>query len=526
MVTRHTAILLAVCLCVTAFVYRAVPTAFLRAESGLYLRVSHSEEAAQRKFARKFFTESNGGHYTPLAFLAEFETAKRIGTHRAFWRWRQIVVLAIVAAATFAALRAVTEIFAVERSERLSIPAALSAVAVFQPAMVDFVSWPFMVMQLLWLGLLMLALYCVAKLSVSPDERRWPWLAAALAYVSMHVSGLGLVTVIAVAAVFSTLLLNAFRRRIDLLSETRKRIAVALVLLACFAAAHGWAMIHLLPEQRTFPAAPTVHSFAAVKLLLGFVFNFACAGLGSFCLTSPSIPNVLAIAYCWPLGVLLIVAILVGVHKMITRTNAEVSSYSVGLSVVVIFSVAAFLALLLLVVAREIAEAPAGGGVVPYFNAFTAVPRYLIPLHYLLLGPAAVLLACLGRSRRLTSIACASLAVAALITQVEFQRGPMRSVVPGTRISHYTAWRLVLATARQCRAAGLPMPNLPLGALTGEFADENIESFLPLLRHDLQLGPNDPLVVIDLRDFNERHGDSAGVVPSLPKLRRQLKLAE
>jgi hypothetical protein len=70
------------------------------------------------------------------------------------------------------------------------------------------------------------------------------------------------------------------------------------------------------------------------------------------------------------------------------------------------------------------------------------------------------------------------------------------------------------------------MPNLPLGALTGEFADENIESFLPLLRHDLQLGPNDPLVVIDLRDFNERHGDSAGVVPSLPKLRRQLKLAE
>jgi hypothetical protein len=524
-VTRRAAIVLAVCFCLSAFVYRRAPTAFLRAESGLYLRASHSDQAAQRDFRRKFFTESYGGHYTPLAFLAEFETAKWVGTHRAFWRWRQIVVLALVAAASFAALTSVTGIFEVGRSERIAIAAMLSAIAVFQPAMVDFVSWPFMVMQLLWLGLLMLALYSVAKLSVSPDERPWPWLAAAAAYASMHVSGLGFATVVAVNAVFSVVLLTSFKGRSPLLPATRNRIALALLSLACFAAAHGWAMIHLLRDHHTSADTRTVHSLAAVKLLLGFVFNFACAGLRSFGLTSPSTPNMLAIAFCWPLGVLLVAAIILGLCKALSSTTYDPLSPRLGQSLILIFSAAGFFALVSLVAAREIAEAPrSSGGFVPYFGAFIGTPRYLIPLHYLLLGPAAIVLTYLARSRRITTVACSAVVIAAVIAQLEFQRTPMRSVMPATRVSHYSAWRLVLATARQCRAAGLPMPNLPLGALTMEFADENIESFLPLLRHDLALRPDDKLDLIAWPLGAPENASRYAAIRPLKELERQLNL--
>src|SRR5947209_2383178 len=96
----------AICFLASFLVYRRVPIQFLRAESGLYLSVSHSDVATQKRFTQKFFTESYGGHYTPFAFLAEFETARWVGTSRAIWRWRQIIAVAILAALSFTALSA------------------------------------------------------------------------------------------------------------------------------------------------------------------------------------------------------------------------------------------------------------------------------------------------------------------------------------------------------------------------------------------------------------------------------------
>jgi hypothetical protein len=233
----------------------------------------------------------------------------------------------------------------------------------------------------------------------------------------------------------------------------------------------------------------------------------------------------LAIAFCWPLGVLLVAAIILGLCKALSSTTYDPLSPRLGQSLILIFSAAAFFALVSLVAAREIAEAPrSSGGFVPYFGAFIGTPRYLVPLHYLLLGPAAIVLTYLARSRRITTVACSAVVIAAVIAQLEFQRTPMRSVMPATRVSHYSAWRLVLATARQCRAAGLPMPNLPLGALTMEFADENIESFLPLLRHDLALRPDDKLDLIAWPLGAPENASRYAAIRPLKELERQLNL--
>src|SRR5947199_5945052 len=134
----------------TAAIYCRTPTAFLRAESGWYLYASHADEATQRRAEREFFTHSYDGHYTPLAFLAEFRMAKMAGTSRAFWRWRQILAVAVVGAAIFGLVVAVTRTLGLSRGQRLAIGGAMFALITFQPAMVDFVTWPFMILQLGW----------------------------------------------------------------------------------------------------------------------------------------------------------------------------------------------------------------------------------------------------------------------------------------------------------------------------------------------------------------------------------------
>jgi hypothetical protein len=54
---------------------------FLRAESGWFLYHAYSAPEMQQRFVQSFWRGSHGGHYTPRAFLAEFETAKIAGTN-------------------------------------------------------------------------------------------------------------------------------------------------------------------------------------------------------------------------------------------------------------------------------------------------------------------------------------------------------------------------------------------------------------------------------------------------------------
>ena len=176
-----------------AVCYRNTQSAFFRAESGWYQFLSHSDQ--RQHFLFYLLTYRYQGHYTPLAFIGEFELTRLVGPHEFFWKWRQITVLSVLATA----ISMFTGRLA--RSSRISIvPAealagAITALFVFQPRMTDFIAWPFMVMQLEWLLLTVAALAALVQIAGGSTRVCWIWMAAACAYGSMHASGLGIATV-------------------------------------------------------------------------------------------------------------------------------------------------------------------------------------------------------------------------------------------------------------------------------------------------------------------------------------------
>ena len=284
---RRGLIILVLSFVLIAAVYRRTPMNFLRAESGWFLFHAYSTSEIQQHFQKGFFLASYGGHYAPLAFGAEFETAKIAGTNESIWKWRQILALTLISAALVGTLYAVGGAFQLPTLTRWMMAVAVTAGSVYRPEMMDFISWPFMIFQLVFLGLLILALYSVLRVVTSPDQRRWPWMAVLAAYGSMHVSGLGLVAVSAVAVVLGGILLLAFRSPDTIYHPQRKRIASALITMLCLAAAHGWAMLHLLAPYQ--PLVVSAGPFC--KLLLGFTANLAVTGLRTFIGTTISEPD-------------------------------------------------------------------------------------------------------------------------------------------------------------------------------------------------------------------------------------------
>ncbi|MDQ6807923.1 MAG: hypothetical protein M3Z64_00625 [Verrucomicrobiota bacterium] len=481
-------LVLAAGLALVAIIYRGTPMTFLRAESGQWLLVSHSDAATQQAFRRSFFQTSYGGHYTPLAFLAEFETARLVGTSRSFWKWRQFVAVAALGAALFYALGAVARTFGVTPREGNAVAAALAVMTILHPQMTDLVAWPFMVIQIVWMTLFALALWSLMRLALSPNETRWAWWAAGFAYTSMHVLGLGVVTVAAVVAALLAMIAAA---------PDRRALAAPCLTLLVAGAIHGWIMFHLLPRGNGTLPAQHLHLIAALKLLLGFVTNFAFAGLRSFTAVTASLPHPSSIAYGWPAGCLITAAALLVLACCFRRAQSEPGPKRTAILTIVVSSIIAFFMMILLIAAREIFEEPELYSL-PYF---TITPRYLMPLHMIVLGPVCIGAALAARRLpRRAPAACVVLGLAAIATQFAFQATARPFIEPLSQIPHYSAWRQVLATVRQCRTAGLAIPNVPLGALGQEFPAD-LETFDPLVRADLHLAADERLNVIPWKQY-------------------------
>ncbi|HVF72057.1 MAG TPA: hypothetical protein VM940_10670, partial [Chthoniobacterales bacterium] len=92
-------------------------------------------------------------------------------------------------------------------------------------------------------------------------------------------------------------------------------------------------------------------------------------------------------------------------------------------------------------------------------------------------------------------------------------------------ISHQIAWQSVLAMARQCRDAGLPIPDVPLDMLTQDFPGWDLKLFEPLLRAELGM-PNGPaLQFADWKDFaGQAPEEYSRQVSALQDVRRNLRL--
>lgn len=501
-------------------IYRKTPVSFLRAESGWFLAQSHSTRENRDRFERGFFAHSYAGHYTPLAFLAEFKTAQFVGTNESFWKWRQILAVAMIAALVCSVVRATTGLIQTSSPARWTAATAFAALAVFRPPMIDFVSWPFMIFQLAWIGFFLVALYAVIRLVAEPEQGRWPWIAAAAACLSLQVSGLGMITIVSVAAVFAGILFVAARHPASACRRSQKRTAMALSSMLLIAAVHGLAMLYSWPS----PPSLSAPFQSLARLFFGFTANLGAAAASSFLPTAISNPDPRSLAYSWPFGVLIFAGALLFVISRLRRALSDPTPRNLVALSLHLFSVAAFFAVLGLSAVRHFhatsLDSAAGG-----LALETTLPRYVVPLHFIVLASAIEFgVGLMRRAPRFGPAAFGALALAALIAQADFRTSTFAYVSPLTRISHAHAWKLLLATVRECRAAGLPIPDVPLDSLTREFHPAEIGSLEALLRRDLRMNPDENIERISWEQYLADREPYRQRVPSLVLLERKLEL--
>jgi hypothetical protein len=503
-------------------VYRRAPSNFLRAESGAYLISAHCDAQTRSAARAELVRYSWNGHYTPLAFLAEFGAARLIGTNGTLWRARQIFVLAAAVAGVFAFSCAAASRLGVPRSAAIAMSTAVAASVAFQPPMLDFISWPFMVLQLLWIGCAAVVMYALVRFGGAPSEKRWLLIAALCACGSVHISGLGLILVGACAAVLGGILLIVWRGKAGDSQRDTRVIGTVLIVMLALTLLHVWATLYL--DYAPAAAAADQFSPERLALLFGFVWQFAIAGLTSFVPTLAATPNRGVFAHLWPVGVALIAGLVTAVIALWRRAAArQDDERRMTAFVLHTFSISAFCVLVLLVLVRVHTKGIAELG--NELANFTWGPRYVIPLHTVLLASAAAIASSFARyAPRAGSVIFCSIALAALLAQSAFQRTAAKHLLPQTMISHDAAWALVLDTVRECRAQQLPVPDVPLGALAQEFADTTLRKVEPLLRRDLRLPASEAIEMIAWADYVAGNRERYRGVAALKRLERKLGL--
>lgn len=79
--------------------------------------------------------------------------------------------------------------------------------------------------------------------------------------------------------------------------------------------------------------------------------------------------------------------------------------------------------------------------------------------------------------------------------------------------------------SREARAAGLPVPNVIMNDLTQEFHGWDLKLFEPLLRHDLNLSPEQRIDFLDVKEvLGPRRAEYDRSVPSLAELSRTMRI--
>ncbi len=498
-------------------VYHDTPSNFLRAESGWYLFLSHSDPAVRHDFEKMLLTKSSNGHYAPLAFLAEFETAKLVGSRAAFWKWRQISVLTAMASLLFLIARTGGRVLGLPQWNAGFAGMAVTSLFIFQPWMREFVAWPFTIMQLLWLLLSLLALASLVQMSRRPREARWPWAAAGCAYASLHVFGLGLATIAATAMVLTGFWFCDRRQPSPGVAPTFRPLLV----LGFLTLLHGLLMFTLLSStQGTETTACQPLPF--IKTALGFISNFALATLRNSLSTNQQLSGNAPVHLIrdWLYGVSILLGFGLIVAAGLYRCLQENAPPQRLKFVFRTFAVVSFLSLIALVSARQWYEPSAHG-----FADFLVGSRYLIPASFTLIGLLAELFFALSIAPRLLS-ACllTGITACALLGNLHFTAHVYPVVVRQSATSHERAWRAVVAMARECIQEGLPIPNVPLGQLTQEFYDWDLKLFEPLLRADLHVSREHDLQFVSWQEFLNGSRDGYAPVLSLPKVQRELRL--
>ena len=217
----------------------------LRAETGYYQVIAHTSPRHVRTLVRGFWTQSSHGHYTPLAFTAEFFFAKHAGLRPNWWRNRQLFLGALLTFLFFGLIRAAAEQTRPPPFAAALLAAAATLILVAQPLMRDLLQWPFHGLQIGWMIFATATGWALVRLPGSANKGPLLWLIALTAYGSMHVLGLGLAVVTGTVAVFSLILIGAVTGSFPEFKLQVRTLVATLIFLAVAGSAHALAMIVL-----------------------------------------------------------------------------------------------------------------------------------------------------------------------------------------------------------------------------------------------------------------------------------------
>jgi hypothetical protein len=501
----------------TALVYRHTESNFLRAESGWYLFLSHSDPAVQHHFEKVLLTKSFYGHYAPLGFLGEFATAKLAGTHAWFWKWRQITALALLATILFLVVRNSGCALNGSRLNSSLAATGLTAILIFQALMRDFVAWPFMILQLLWLLFSLLALMSLVQMAQRPSEKTWAWFAAAAAYVSLQFLGLGIATVGATAVCMSGIWWIIRRSS----PGDAARIRAPLLSLIAIATLHAVVTLKF-PHTEIAVASAESRPLPFLIASLGFVPNFALAILRSLFNASGLTLDGWPSTQAWPYGLAILLGFGFLLGHSFFRCRRQGTARNRTRFILRTFAVVSFLTIIALMMFRQWRDPSPEG-----FALYLIAPRSLLPATFALAGIFAELLFLVASAPvLLNAILNLALGVCAISANLQFAANVYPKVMPRSVISHDRAWQSIVAMARECRSADLAIPDVPLGALVQEFPDWDLKMFEPLLRADLNLPETTSLKVAPWTAFTGESPDEyRRQVPSLAEVKERLGLA-
>lgn len=502
---------------VIAIGYSGTNVTFLRAESGWFLSVAHSNPPPHFAMLGHFLRYGYHGHYTPFAFYAELEWSYLLGPRETLWRWRQIGALTLLAVSMSLLLYNLARVRRLSPAQGGMVAGGVTAFFVFQPLMRELFAWPFLALQIVAGSFSAIAAFALVRWMNEPAAKKWIWLGGAISYLSMHLVGYGLATVMATGSIFALVLAGIYFRRLPSFVPVKRTLIICLIAMLVLAGLHGGLMEWLRGVTSPSPNIPPVD----VKSVLVFfvaLFLSAVRSLVSF-EAPPSFDNNQLPSSLWPWGLFLLIITAACLMSLARACLQEPSPTRLTRFVLVCFSVVAFCGFIVTAVARQLTEPDPSG-----FHNFLLGPRYIVPANLLLFGLFAVValeIAC--RARSWATWLFVLLGLTALVASKEFNVKEYPQLFGSGPVSHAKAWRAIVSLSRQCRAANLPVPNLPMAAF--EFRDWDLKLYEPLLRYSLNLAPENK---IEFEPWEKVRGIEfekyKTAAPSLPQVMSLMKL--
>ena len=473
--------------------------AVLRAETAYYQVIAHTSPQHERTLLRRFWKQSSHGHYTPVAFTAEFLFAKHVGLRPNWWRTRQLFLGGMLTFLLFGFIRAAAEQTRASPRASALLAAAVSVIFIAQPLMRNMLEWPFHGLQIVWMTFAVATGWALVRLSDSARKDFMLWLIALTAYGSMHVLGLGLAVVTGTLAVFSLILIGTLSGYFPQFKSHVRTLVATLIFLTVLGSLHTLAMIvlnnapaHAGPNA-THP--PDWHEFVGLYILLPIA---VFAGLFSAKVDLTLIDSLLHSV--WPIGAAMLFSIGLFI-TVLARTSRQPGPRRTALYLS-LFSAVMLITIVAMISMREMQEPSP-----TRLFAYLVGPRYVLPIAVCWLGLALAPLMLLS-ARRLSFVAAVSclFAVGAILAHRSYESHVMARVAPLHGASHIQVWRNLVQIAREARAANLPIPNLPLGSLCG-FRFIDFKYLEPLLHDELRLSRNEHDSFIDWAECREHRLD-------------------